>query len=114
LDRNPIRNAVYFASQADNDCVTGGQRPVWDQLAIMYGAWGAAFGDTTYFHRSAAVANVVNASDGTNSWSSKANSGHYYFMSNASPEAFADLLDGYAHNGLLAADRLVSNGIIKP
>jgi hypothetical protein len=79
----------------------------------MYGAWGAAFGNTTYFALSAAGTNVVDASNGTNSWSSATNSGHYYLIAKAAPATFAHLLDGYAHNGLLAAPPLVKNGFTK-
>lgn len=102
IDTNPIRNAVASAAQADAGCVTGGQRPVWDQLAIMYGAWGARHAGTTYFTLSAGGTNTVNAQDGTNSWSSANNSGHYYLIAKSTPEGFATFLDGYAHKGLLA------------
>lgn len=102
IDTNPIRNAVAAATQADAGCVTGGQRPVWDQFAIMYGAWGVRHARTTYFTLSAGGTNTVNILDGTNSWSSTKNSGHYYLIAKTSPEVFAKFLDGYAHKGLLA------------
>jgi hypothetical protein len=102
VDANPIGDAVYKAKQADGDCVVGAQRPVWDQLAIMYGAWGLRHAGTTYFTLSRGGTNRVNAVDGTNSWASVPNSGHYYLIAKAGPEAFANLLDGYAHKGLLS------------
>ncbi len=101
-DINPIRNAVSLAAQADAGCVTGEQRPVWDQFAIMYGAWGARHAGTAYFTLSASGTNTVNAQDGTNSWSSAKKSGHYYLIAKSSPEVFASFLDGYTHKGLLA------------
>ncbi|WP_158785502.1 hypothetical protein [Granulicella sp. L46] len=102
IETNPVRNAVNAAHQSDMDCVTGAQRPVWDQLALMYGAWGTKLGKTTFFTVSAGGTNTVNPSDGTNSWSAATNSGHYYLIADTEASTFANYLDGYAHKGLLA------------
>ncbi len=48
LDTNPIRNANAAATQADPACASKEMRPVWDELAIMFGAWGASFGGIAY------------------------------------------------------------------
>jgi hypothetical protein len=109
IDKNPIRNANHQSVRADkvghlNDggCVNGETAPVWDQLAIMYGAFGASYGGTTYFDISPGGTNTVNFSTGFNSWDPTTNSGHYYLVAKATPRAFAEFLDGYSHKGLLA------------
>jgi hypothetical protein len=46
IDKNPIRNANHQrvpadkVGQPDGECVEGETAPVWDQMAVMYGAWG--------------------------------------------------------------------------
>lgn len=110
IDKNPIRNANHQSVPAaalgqpgGAGSVIGETRPVWDQLAIMYGAWGPSHGGTAYFAISSAGTNTVDRSKGTNVWNASTDSGHYYLIAKAGPDAFAAFLDGYSHHGLLAA-----------
>jgi hypothetical protein len=50
--------------------VTGEQGPVWDQKAIMFGAWGRSYGGKEYFDVSAGGTNQVDSITGINTWSS--------------------------------------------
>jgi hypothetical protein len=68
----------------------------------MYGTWGASRGGTTYFSVSPGGTNKVDRDKGTNVWDASIDSGHHYLSAKASPEAFAEFLDGYSHKGLLA------------
>ena len=110
IDKNPIRSlnrksalaAAVGKLDEDSGCVVGETGPVWDQLAIMYGAWGASHGGTTYFAISPGGTNTVDRSNGNNVWDPTTNSGHYYLIAKTSPVAFAKVLDGYSHRGLLA------------
>jgi hypothetical protein len=114
ITTNPIRNANAAAGQAEHYCEFGEQRPVWDQLAIMYGAWGKSHGGTRYFDITAGGTNTVDSSKGTNVWTSAVNSGHYYLIAKAKSEDFAKFLDGYSHAGLLAESPRTANAVLLP
>lgn len=110
VDKNPIRNAnrwsvpTWKVGHPDGGgCISGETRQVWDQMAVMYGAWGASHAGTTYFSVSTGGTNSVDRDKGTNVWDASINSGHYYLSAKAGAQAFAEVLDGYSHKGLLAA-----------
>ncbi len=120
IDKNPIRNANHQGVSADKlgqpdgiGCVAGETGAVFDQLAIMYGAWGTSYGGTTYFSVSPGGTNTVDSLSGSNVWDASTNSGHYYLSAKASPQAFAEFLDGYSHKGLLAEPPRVTSGDMK-
>lgn len=110
IDKNPIRSLNRQSAPAAavgkldefSGCVAGETGPVWDQLAIMYGAFGASHGGTTYLATSPGGTNTVDRSNGNNVWDASTNSGHYYLIAKSGPQAFAAFLDGYSHKGLLA------------
>jgi inosine-uridine nucleoside N-ribohydrolase len=102
IEGNAIRSANKTAKMAGEGCEAGEQRPIWDQQAIMFGAWGTSYDGKTYFDITAGGTNEVDPLSGTNIWSPSTNSGHYYLIARASRKDFEEFLDGYSYKGLLS------------
>lgn len=67
IETNPIRNAnvaIRRSVGANPICKSAEQGPVWDQQAIMFGAWGPQHGGKVYFNISAGGTNEVDPATG--------------------------------------------------
>ena len=92
---NPIRYGMQLAGTD--------QRPMWDMLSVLFGAWGLGYNGTRYFTLSEPGTVNVDAATGADTWSAKSDSGQYVLKNAASDETFSALFDGYAHTtGFLA------------
>lgn len=93
----PISTANPFVWVAGHGGVN--QRPVWDGLAVLYGARGLS----TYFTDAGNGTQTVNASNGSNSWSTSTASGQHYLTNAASTTVLSQVFDGFSYGFGFAA-----------
>lgn len=71
------------------------QRPVWDSLAVLLGAYGLSMGKTTLFTDAGNGTQTINPATGANNWGTGTASGQHYVTNAASGAEFSTILDGY-------------------
>jgi len=94
---SPLKDPTRYGM----DLAGTSQRPMWDMLSVLFAARGLAYKGTTYFTQSRAGTVTVSASDGSDSWSSATDSGHYVLTTHVPDEVLSGVLQGLlAKSGL--------------
>jgi hypothetical protein len=103
---NTVNPELYAFQQAGVN-----QRPVWDSLTVLLGAYGLTMGSTTLFSDAGNGTQTVDPITGANSWSAGTPSGQHYVTNAAPATVFGALLDGYSnHFGYAALPPQVGTG----
>lgn len=73
----------------------GGNRGMWDSLAMLYAVRGLAFGGTTYFADNGDGTLSVDAASGNDTWSATPSSGHHYLTNVDSNADLSSIFNGF-------------------